>query len=152
MENDMTDIHNAARIVAAGRLKMPPVNTKSWQLSYVWGRKQRFILTLLAPSAGRQLSVTLWPLLSCSFNLSTSLWATSALCVHTWNHRLTGLLHQPHQWTNEMIRLKANTSRLWNVRARWNPSWTPPPPPPHPNRADKRSQSLIWRGQGAGLV
>lgn len=34
MESDMTEIHNAGRIVAADALKTPPVNTKSWQLSY----------------------------------------------------------------------------------------------------------------------
>lgn len=44
------------------------------------------ILTLLAPSAGWQLpaaAAALWPPASCSLSLSTSLWASSALCAHT---------------------------------------------------------------------
>lgn len=46
--------------------------------------KTQYILTLLAPSAGWQFFVVaLWLLASSSFSRSTSLWASSALCVHT---------------------------------------------------------------------
>ena len=72
--------------------------------------KHIIILTLLVPSAGWLLPVVaLWPLANCSFSLSTSLWAISALCTQTWYHSVTVFIQQPHQLANEMIKVRAYT-------------------------------------------